>query len=107
MNAFADKLDTLHKTLVATKPGFLSGETQLREQVVELYQAVTIYGGKPTDSLLDRVQLLEKEIEKANTSFETIIGKELSSINSQLSGKKLDPIKILTKEEYDKKHVND
>ena len=44
-----------------------------------------------------------KEIDAANASFDAIIGKELDGINSKLSGKKLDSIKLMTKEEYDKR----
>jgi hypothetical protein len=47
--------------------------------------------------------VLEKEIADANAAFEAIIGKELAGVNSKLTGKKLDPIKVMTKEEYDKK----
>ncbi|HSQ19516.1 MAG TPA: glycosyl hydrolase, partial [Blastocatellia bacterium] len=103
LEAFADKLDGLHKTLVATKEGAITGEEQLRERIVELYGWVTQFGGRPTQSVLDRIPVLEKEIDTANASFESIIGKGLASVNSKLAGKKLDAIKVMTKEEYDKK----
>jgi len=103
LEAFADKLDKLHKTLVATKEGFLTREEQLRERVVDLYGAVSSYGGKPTESQLGRLTVLNKEIDQANSAYETIIGKELESMNAQLKVKKLEAIKVLTKEEYEKK----
>ncbi|MDZ7292909.1 MAG: glycosyl hydrolase [candidate division KSB1 bacterium] len=103
LEAFAEKLDGLHKTLVATKEGFLTGEEQLREKIVDLYGAVSSYGGRPTASQLARMAVLEKEIEKSNAAFEALVGKELIGLNAKLQGKKLDPIKILTKEEYDKR----
>jgi len=104
LNKFADKLDALNKTLVATKTGAgITGERQLREKVVGLYSSVSGYGGKPTESQLSRMGVLEKEIEKKNAEFESIIGKDLESINKKLERKKLEPIKIMTKEEWDKK----
>jgi photosystem II stability/assembly factor-like uncharacterized protein len=103
LEAFADKLDALHKTLVATKEGAITGEEQLRERIVELYGWVTQYGGRPTQSVLDRIPVLEKEINAANAAFEAIIGQDLTGVNAKLAGKKLDPIKVMTKEEYDKK----
>jgi photosystem II stability/assembly factor-like uncharacterized protein len=103
LEAFAEKLDALHKTLVATKEGAITGEEQLRERIVDLYGWVSQYGGRPTESQLGRIPLLEKEIDSANAQFESIIGKELSGINAKLSGKKLEPIKVMTKDEYDKK----
>jgi len=103
LEAFAGKLDALHKTLVATKEGTITGEEQLRERIVELYGWVTQFGGRPTQSVLDRIPVLEKEIADANAVFEAIIGKDLASVNAKLTGKKLDPIKVMTQEEYDKK----
>jgi hypothetical protein len=103
LEAFADKLDALHKALVATKEGAITGEEQLRERIVELYGWVSQYGGRPTQSLLDRVPVLEKEIDAKNAEFDAIIGKELSGVNAKLADKKLDAIKVMTKEEYEKK----
>ncbi|MEK6300749.1 MAG: glycosyl hydrolase [Acidobacteriota bacterium] len=103
LEAFADKLDALHKTLVATKEGPITGEEQLRERIVEIYGWVTQYGGRPSESQLARIPVLEREIDAANSQFETIIGKDLKGVNAKLAGKKLDAIKVLTKEEWDKK----
>jgi len=103
LDAFADKLDALHKTLVATKEGPITGEEQLRERIVEIYGWVTQYGGRPTESQLARIPVLEKEIDVANAQFDAIIGRELSGVNAKLAGKKLDGIKVLTKEEWDRK----
>jgi hypothetical protein len=68
-----------------------------------LYGWVTQFGGCPTQSVLDRIPVLEKEIADANSAFESIIGKELAVVNAQLAAKKFDPIKVMTREEYDKK----
>jgi len=103
IRVFVDGLVALHKTLVATKEGAITGEEQLRERIVELYGSVNQYGGRPTQSLVDRVPVLEKEIDAKNAEFEAIIGKDLSGVNTRLTGKKLDPIKVMTKDEYDKK----
>jgi hypothetical protein len=103
LQAFAERLDALHKSLVATKEGAITGEEQLRERIVELYGWVTQFGGKPTQSVLDRIPLLEKEIDSANAAFESIIGKELAGVNAKLATKKLDTIHVMTREEYDKK----
>jgi hypothetical protein len=89
--------------LVATKEGAITGEEQLRERIVELYGWVTQFGGRPSQSLLDRIPLLEKEIDSANSTFESIVGKELASVNAKLATKKLDAIQVMTKAEYDKK----
>jgi hypothetical protein len=94
----------LNKTLVATKTGAgITGEQQLREKVVDVYASVSSYSGKPTESQLIRMNALEKEIDQKNAEFESIISQDLSNVNRKLEGKKLEPIKILTKQEWDKK----
>lgn len=104
LNRFADKLDQLHKTLVATrKVAGITGERQLREKVVELYGSVSNFYGRPTESQLSRVTVLEKEIKKSNDAYRQIIEKDLEKINKKLQGKDREPIKIMTKEEWDKK----
>jgi len=103
VQAFADRLDALHKTLVATKEGQVTGEEQLRERIVDVYGWVSQYGGRPSESQLARLPVLEREIDAKNTEFEAFVGKQLADINAKLAAKKLDAIKLLTKEEYDKK----
>jgi photosystem II stability/assembly factor-like uncharacterized protein len=103
VQAFADKLDALHKTLVATREGQITGEEQLRERVVDVYGWVSQYGGRPSESQLARLPVLEKEIDAKNAEFEATVSHQLAAINAQLAAKKLDAIKPMTKEEYDKK----
>ncbi len=108
LSALAEQLDNLHKTLVATKFDSvygIKGEEQLRERIVELYSTISGYGGRPTESQLGRFQSLNNEVEKANKDFETLI-KDLDTLNNKLTSKKLDTIKLLTKEEFDKKDAN-
>ena len=100
LNAYADKIDKFHKTLVATKEGLITGEEQLREKVVEMYQFVSNYGGRPTNSQIENTAKLEKEIKKAEATFATITGKELENLNAKVKNKKLEPLKVASKEEW-------
>ncbi|HET6266292.1 MAG TPA: glycosyl hydrolase [Acidobacteriota bacterium] len=103
LDAFSTKMDNFRKTLVASKEGFITGEEQLRERVVDLYTMISLCAQKPTQSQLDRLKVLEQQIQKAEADYDAIIKKDLDGINSQLKAKKLDPIKLPTREEYDKK----
>jgi photosystem II stability/assembly factor-like uncharacterized protein len=107
LEAFGDKLETLHKSLVATKEGPITGEEQLRERIVELYGWASQFSGRPSQSLLDRIPLLDKDIDAAVASLGGITGASLASLNSKLADKKLDPVKLLTREEWDKKQQQD
>ncbi len=102
LNQFAGRLDRLHKTIVATRTGGITGEVQLREKVVGLYSSVNGYGGRPSETQLEQVPILQKEIEKKDGEFKIILKKDLPKINSRLQKKKLAPIKIMNREEWDK-----
>jgi photosystem II stability/assembly factor-like uncharacterized protein len=104
LNAFADRLDELNKTLVATRPGFITGEEQLRERVVGLYSTVSRYGGRPTQSQLDRLGVLQGQIGEAEADFETILGEDLTGLNAALQERNLTPITRLTRAEFDAKN---
>jgi len=103
LDSFASQLDRLHKTLVATREGFLTGEEQLRERVVDLYGAISSYGGRPTASQLDRKKVLEAEVDAAEKNFRKIVDRELAGLNSQIQGTGQDAMKLMTREEWEKK----
>jgi photosystem II stability/assembly factor-like uncharacterized protein len=105
LDAFAAKLESLRTTLVATKGGLagLSGEVQLRERVMDVYVAVSNCASRPTQSQIDRTANLDKDIQKATVDFQSIVKKDLDSLNSGLKGKKLDPINVTSREDWEKK----
>jgi len=104
LKAFAGKLDSLHKTLVATKEGgILVGEEQLRERVVDLYGAINGYGGKPTKSQIERMDAVSKELANSEKTFGQFVKADLEAFNAQLTAKKLPAITVITRAEFDKK----
>ena len=95
---YATKLDDTYKTLVATREGgWLSGEEQLRERIGALYGAVNIYDGRPTAS-----QLAETEVVAAKASWCDGATKELTALNRTLTARKLEPLAVLSREQWEK-----
>jgi photosystem II stability/assembly factor-like uncharacterized protein len=93
MTDLAAKLDATHKELVATSEGgWLSGEEQLRERLGQLYGAVNIYDGRPTDSQLGQMAVLEKELAKREAAFQSLLSKTKSG-----------ELKVMAREEWEKK----
>ncbi|MEW6456277.1 MAG: glycosyl hydrolase [Acidobacteriota bacterium] len=101
LKEFSKKLESLHRNLVQS--GGIFGEPKLRERVIDLYGSVSGYGGRPTESQLTYLSVLEEEIKKAEIKFKSITEKELLSLNSQLSKKKLSSIHGMSEEDYTKK----
>ncbi len=103
LNTFATKVENLRKTLVATRPGYLTGEEQLKEKMLEVYLGLILYNGRPTDSQIARMAVLQKELDQASSSFDAMMNKDLNTLNNNLKSKKLDPITFTSREDYDKK----
>jgi photosystem II stability/assembly factor-like uncharacterized protein len=103
LNVLADKLENLRKTLVTTREGRLSGEEQLREKLGSLYGAVNGYDGRPTDSQLNAQQVLTKQLTEARATYDSLAGKEMDALNAGLGSKKLDPVKAMSREDWEKK----
>lgn len=103
LKAYADELDTFYSTLAATKEGRITGEEQLREKVGGLYGDVSGFAGKPSQSQMARLTVLETEVDKAGKAAESFASARLQKINSALSAKKKDPLVPLSREEWEKR----
>ena len=103
LEGFADEVEDLRGSLVSTaESGWLSGDEKLREKMGNLFGGVVNYDGRPTQSQLDRTAVLRSQLEAAQKSFADLTtGKELSQFNSQLEGKGLEPIVVLSREAWD------
>lgn len=104
LQAFSGQLDTLYNTLLVRYMGTgLTSEQRLREHVVDLYGAVSNYGGRPTASQLDQMHILREEIGQAASGFQKLHSVALPTINSKLTARNLEPLKLLTRGEFDAK----
>jgi len=106
LDSLDGKLTDLEKTLVPTGAEGampqITGEVRLREEIGEVYGEVMRYGGRPTQSQIERAGVLEQKVEAAGQSF-TGLSANVDTLNDALKSEKLDPIKKLSKEEYDKR----
>lgn len=75
--ASLDSLDELNKTLAASKEGgglgTITGEIRLREEIGELYGDISRYGGRPTQSQIDRTAVLESQVESTERKARSLI----------------------------------
>jgi hypothetical protein len=70
--------------------------------VGELYGEVSRYGGRPTKSQIDRAVALSGLIDKAGADYEKMIS-DSAALNAKLVAAKLEPLKKLSREEFDKR----
>jgi len=97
------QVDVLRKKIVATKEGgAITGEERLREFLTNLYGDVNFYEGRPSQTQVERADALARELSDVVKDFDDWTAKELSGLNSELAKKKLDPLKALTRGEWEK-----
>ncbi len=103
LTRFADELDAFHKTVVSTsRAGMFGGETRLREKIIQIFGSVNGYAGRPSQTELDRIEVLKGELTDAEARFTKIIDGGVDRLNKKLTAKKLKPLEILTEEEFQK-----
>jgi hypothetical protein len=103
LRAASSELDLMRKKIVATKEGgAITGEERLRENLADLYSNVLNYEGKPTAAQLARTDAITRELADVVRDFDEWLAKELTGLNAALSAKQLDPIKVVTRAEWEK-----
>jgi photosystem II stability/assembly factor-like uncharacterized protein len=99
----ASQVDELRKKIVATKEGgAITGEERLREFLTELYGSVVFYEGLPSQAQEQRADALARELGDVVKDFDAWTAKELSGLNAELAKKNLEPLTMLTREEWEK-----
>jgi hypothetical protein len=104
LQTYADSLNNLRKTIMATKEGTnvgFSNDEKLRENLSKIYGAVVSYEGRPTDSHIARLNGLQVEIKDAKKRLTDINTQHLSALNETLSKLNLPPLTTLSKEAFD------
>lgn len=102
LNVLADQLEKWHKEMVATKIGGITGEEKLREKIVFLYATSILYQGRPTNSQIDGLAALQKEMQDYDTKIDNLLASQLPKLNKTISRQGLEPLKIISIEDYQK-----
>ncbi len=104
LRAASAHVDELRKKIVATKEGgMITGEERLRENLADLYGNVNGYEGRPSQTEVRRAVTIARELADVVKNFDAWAAKELAGLNSALGAKQLEPVKLLTREEWEKK----
>jgi len=95
-------VDELRRKIVATKEGgMITGEERLRENLADLYGNVVFYDGRPSATQLERAEAIGRELADVVPAFDAWTAADLGGLNAALAGKQLEPIRVLTRQEWD------
>jgi len=104
LDSLTAQLESFRSTLVSVQEGgMITGEHKLRENIGELYGGVNGYTGKPTQSQVERTAVLKKQLDEATAKFQAISDKDVVAVNAALVKAKLEVVKVLSKEDWNKK----
>jgi len=100
--ALNDKVSAINAKLVDTaSEGIFTEDVQLREKITEIYSGVLNFLGRPTNSQIDRLNVLESQLKNYENQIKEILENDLVKLNSNLEKAELNPIKITSKEEFE------
>ena len=103
LNALAGKTELIRKKIVATKEGgAITGEERIREKTSQLYGAVVFYEGRPADYYVTRIDSLIHDRQDVDKELDNLIAKDLQSVNSTLANRKVEPVRPLGRDAWDK-----
>src|SRR5437667_251548 len=104
LRAASAAVDELRKKIVATKEGgMITGEERLRENLADLYGNVIFYDGPPSQTQVERTDVIARELADVVRDFDAWSAKELGGLNTALGTKQLEPIRVPTREQWEAK----
>lgn len=87
---FSNQADEIRKKIVATKEGgAITGEERLREHTDNLYGAILSYEGRPAKYQLERIDVLQRELNDVAKEFDALLTTELPKINEGLKSRSM------------------
>lgn len=90
---FSNHAEESRKKIVATKEGgAITGEERLRELTDNLYGAILSYEGQPTIYQMERIDVLQRQLDDVRKEFDQLISQSLPKINEALKTKGLTPL---------------
>jgi photosystem II stability/assembly factor-like uncharacterized protein len=108
LDPFIKEIEAQNSTLVFKGGDFyIATEIKFTEEIAELYGQVNSYPGRPGNTQVARTEGLEEEMKVVQQKFEAFKGAKLEKINNALTAAKLEPLKVVTEEEFRKEDKSD
>jgi photosystem II stability/assembly factor-like uncharacterized protein len=102
LEEFHASLDEIHKELVATQTGGITGEEKLRERISNIYGSIVNYQGRPTQTQVGALDVLSSEVEMHSEEVDELLASTLLNdvIQASLAEAGKEPITFLSKEAF-------
>jgi photosystem II stability/assembly factor-like uncharacterized protein len=101
LQALSKELAALAKELAATnEAGGISGASQVKEQLAEVYGGVSRFAGRPSQSQLARTELMVATVQKLRQQAQALQTGKIAALNPSIEKAGLKPIQLKTWEEF-------
>ena len=102
LKEFHASLDDIHKELVATQTGGITGEEKLRERISNIYGSIVNYQGRPTQTQVGALDVLSSEVEMHSEEVDELLASTLLNdvIQTSLAEAGKEPITFLSREAF-------
>jgi hypothetical protein len=102
LRAASAAVDAIRKKIVATKEGgMITGEERLRENLTDLYGNIVYYDGGPSQTQSERADALARELGDVMRDFDAWAARDLAGINNALRTKRLDPVVVMSRQQWE------
>lgn len=98
--AAARKMEDKLEYLIVTDKIRVNAKVRLREKISNVYAAVLNYQGRPGDNQIRRLNALDDELKAQREEFDIFLKEELHKINVLLTEAGVEPVSVITEEEY-------
>ena len=100
LEAFSRKTELIRKEIVATtEGGAITGEERLREHLAYVYDALQSYEGRPGDYQVERVDVLQHQLEDVERRAAALASEDLPPLNEKLDAARLPRISQIDADE--------
>ncbi len=100
---YAADLEDFRKTLTEhIESKGITGEQRLRARLGRLYVFTEFSDELPTQSVYDRLKVIQEELRQAHTRADGFFGRELTALNSGLKKEKLPSLAVIDRAEFEK-----
>ena len=102
LEEFHASLDEIHRELVATQTGGITGEEKLRERISNIYGSIVNYQGRPTQTQVGALDVLSSEVEMHSEEVDELLASTLLNdvIQTSLAEAGKQPITFLSREAF-------
>ncbi|MGH2901740.1 MAG: hypothetical protein ACRDMZ_23905, partial [Solirubrobacteraceae bacterium] len=102
LRELGDKIEAAKKQIVATtEGGAITGEERIREHLDALYGALNGWEGRPARYLLERTDVLRRELADVQKAVDVLLTKDARALDDELKQRKLEPLPQLSAIERD------